>query len=100
MKLTEQQLKHLRGLAHKLKPVVMVGQHGLKETILEEIESALEFHELIKVKISVGDRDMRDEIIETILEDSRATLVQRVGNMATLFRRNPKKPKIVLSLKK
>lgn len=99
MKLTEQQLKHLRGLAHKLKPVVMVGQHGLKETILEEIENALEFHELIKVKISVGDRDMRDEIIETILEDSRATLVQRVGNMATLFRRNPKKPKIVLSLK-
>ena len=99
MKFTEQQLKHLRGLAHKLKPVVMVGQHGLKETILEEIENALEFHELIKVKISVGDRDMRDEIIETILEDSRATLVQRVGNMATLFRRNPKKPKIVLSLK-
>lgn len=100
MKLTEQQLKHLRGLAHKLKPVVMVGQHGLKETILEEIENALEFHELIKVKISVGDRDMRDEIIEAILEDSRATLIQRVGNVATLFRRNPKKPKIVLSLKK
>jgi RNA-binding protein len=100
MKLTEQQLKHLRGLAHKLKPVVMVGQHGLKETILEEINNALEFHELIKVKISVGDRDMRDEIIEAILEDSRATLIQRVGNIATLFRRNPKKPKIVLSLKK
>jgi RNA-binding protein len=100
MKLTEQQLKHLRGLAHKLKPVVMVGQHGLKETILEEIDNALEFHELIKVKISVGDRDMRDEIIEAILEDSRATLIQRVGNIATLFRRNPKKPKIVLSLKK
>jgi len=100
MKLTEQQLKHLRGLAHKLKPVVMVGQHGLKETILEEIDNALEFHELVKVKISVGDRDMRDEIIEAILEDSRATLIQRVGNIATLFRRNPKKPKIVLSLKK
>ena len=100
MKLTEQQLKHLRGLAHKLKPVVIVGQHGLKETILQEIDNALEFHELIKVKISVGDRDMRDEIIGAILEHSRATLIQRVGNMATLFRRNPKKPKIVLSLKK
>ena len=100
MKLTEQQLRHLRGLAHKLKPVVMVGQHGLKETIFEEIDIALDAHELIKVKISVGDRDMRDEFIDEIVSRSKATLVQRVGNMATLFRRNPKKPRIVLSLKK
>jgi RNA-binding protein len=100
MKLTEQQQKHLRGLAHKLKPVVMVGQHGLKETIFEEIDIALDVHELIKVKIAVGDRDMRDEIIAEILDRSKATLIQRVGNIATLFRRNPRKPRIVLSLKK
>ena len=90
MKLTEQQQKHLRGLAHKLKPVVMVGQHGLKETIFEEIDIALDVHELIKVKIAVGDRDMRDEIIAEIIDRSKATLIQRVGNIATLFRRNPK----------
>ncbi len=98
MKLTERQKKHLRGLGHKLKPVVMVGQHGLKETVLEEIDQALTVHELIKVKVSIGDRDERDEIIETICDDSRAFLIQRVGNIATLFRRNTQKPKIDLKV--
>jgi len=76
--------------------VVMVGQHGLRDTVLEEISIALDFHELIKIKVSAGDRDERDAIIASIIDETRAELVQRIGNMAVLFRRNPKKPKVVL----
>lgn len=96
MALSNVQIRHLRGLAHERKPVVMVGQHGLKETIFEEIAIALDAHELIKVKVAVGDRDERDLVIAEIIEKTGAELVQRVGNIAVLFRRNTKKPKVVL----
>ena len=96
MPLSNTQIRHLRGLAHERKPVVMVGQHGMKETIMEEIVIALDAHELIKVKVSVGDRDERDGIISEITRQTGAELVQRIGNIAVLFRRNTKKPKVVL----
>ena len=96
VKLSKSQIRHLRGLAHSLKPVVMVGQHGLRESVVEELGIALDHHELIKVKVSVGDRDERDAVIETMLAQTGSELVQRIGNMAVLFRRNPKKPKVEL----
>ncbi len=96
MPLSNSQIRHLRSLAHKLKPVVMVGQHGLRESVLEEIGIALNFHELIKIKVSVGDREERDRLIEKIIAATGAEQVQRIGNMAVIFKRNPKKAKIVL----
>ena len=95
MKLTDSQRRHLKGLAHHLKPVVMVGQHGLKETVFEELEVALDVHELIKVRIA-ADRDERKEITAEILQRTHAELVQTIGQMSILFRRNRKKPKVVL----
>ena len=96
MELTEAQKKRLKGLAHSLNPVVMVGQHGLKDTILEEIGIAIEHHQLIKIKISVGDRDARDEIIGTISQKfPNALLIQRIGNVAVLYQRNKVKPYIL-----
>ncbi len=92
MELTETQKKRLRTRAHDLKPVVMIGQHGLKPTVLEEITNALDYHQLIKVKLSVGDRDLRDDMLQQIVQYSQATLIQRVGNMAVLYRRNPDRP--------
>lgn len=99
MPLSNNQIRHLRGLAHPLKPVVMVGQHGLKDSIMAEVEIALDAHELIKLKISVGDRDARDEIIQKVVGQSGAELVQRIGNTAILFRRNPEKPRVALPSK-
>ncbi len=90
--LTETQKKRLRTRAHDLKPVVIVGQHGLKPTVLEEITNALDYHQLIKVKINAGDRELRDEMIGQITQYSQAGLVQRVGNIAILYRRNPDRP--------
>jgi len=34
MKLTNNQKKYLRSMAHDLKPFVMIGQHGLSESVL------------------------------------------------------------------
>ena len=93
MTLSESQKKHLRGLGHALKPVVMIGDAGLTEGVRAEFESSLEHHELIKVRVKVGERDERDRIIMALCDSSNAELVQRIGNMALLFRENPEKKK-------
>ncbi len=93
--LDNRQLKYLRGLGHGLKPVVMVGQRGLTESVLAEIEGALEQHELIKVKLR-GDREARLGWIETIAGETGAILVNRIGQTACFYRRHPKKPKLAL----
>jgi len=85
----------LRGLSHALKPVVMVGQHGLKPTIFEELELALDTHELIKVRIA-ADRDERKEATTEIIKQTSAKLIQAIGQMIIIYRRNNKDPKIAL----
>lgn len=94
--LTEPQKKRLRAKGHDLKPVVMIGNKGLTENVLDEIEKALEHHELIKIKAAVGDREERNEIFEKIVKELHAILIQRVGNMGLFFKRNGEKSKIKL----
>jgi RNA-binding protein len=94
--LNNAQQKFLRGLSHGLKPVVMVGGKGLTEGVLAELDVALEHHELVKVKISADDRERRDELVAELQVRSGAQLVQRIGNIATLFRRSRERPQIVL----
>ena len=98
MQPSEAQKKYLRGLGHGLKPIVMVGDGGLSESLLQEFESTLAHHELIKVSVRVGDRKARDVIIEDLCRHGSAALIQRIGNVALLYRDNPdkKKNKIVL----
>ena len=88
MDLSETQKKHLRGLGHQLKPLVMVGDAGLSDAVLAEFEGTLDHHELIKVRVRVGDRDARDAIIARLCADSGASLIQRIGNIALLYRPN------------
>jgi RNA-binding protein len=96
MTLSEPQKKYLRGLGHGLKPVVMVGDAGLTEAVQSEFDSCLEHHELIKVRVKVGDRSERDRIIKKLCDSADAELVQRIGNIALLFRENPEKRRIRL----
>lgn len=98
MKLSESQKRHLRALGHHLKPVVWVGQHGLKESVLAETEQALDSHELIKIKIA-AERDARKAFAEQICAQTHAELIHAIGQMVILFRRNEKKPKIALPSK-
>lgn len=87
--LANNQRRILKQRAHHLKPVVLLGQAGLTEAVLAEIELALDHHELIKVRATGGDRDARDAQVLTIRERTGAVLVQRIGNIATLYRANP-----------
>lgn len=97
MQLNEHQKRHLRGLGHALKPVVIVGNAGLTETVLAEIEQAVDHHELVKVRINAADREARAAMIETICAHTKGHAIQCIGHILLLFRRNPKKARISLS---
>ena len=99
MSLTKPQQKYLVSLAHHLKPVIMVGQHGVTENLLKELNIALDHHELVKIKIAGDDRDSRNEMINQLCEHTAADKVQSIGKTLTLFRRNPEKPKVELPKK-
>jgi RNA-binding protein len=96
MALGERQRKHLRRLGHELKPVVMVGDAGASEGVIRECDAALEHHELVKAKVRGADRAERDAIIDTLAGSTGAEVVQRIGNVALLYRRHPDKPRIVV----
>lgn len=96
MPLTEPQKRHLRGLGHALKPVVIIGGNGLTAAVQAEIEAALAYHELIKVRVNADDRDSRQAMIAAMCAESGAEAVQRIGHVALLFRRNRDKPKVEL----
>lgn len=96
MPLKANQVRHLRALAHHLKPVVLLGQHGLTEAVMAEIELALEHHELIKVRIPGMEREDKKDVIEVICERTGAELVQSIGHMAVLFRQRAKDSQISL----
>ncbi|MFL1455249.1 ribosome assembly RNA-binding protein YhbY [Marinobacter sp. GN3S48] len=94
MSLSPEQRREYRGIAHNLKPVIIVGDKGLSEGLQEELERALNDHELIKVKIASPDREVRQEAISQLCRDSGAELVQTIGKIAVIMRRaqkpNPK----------
>ena len=95
MPLTSQQIRYLRGLTHPLQPVVMIADKGLSENVMMEIESALEHHELVKIKLR-ADRDTRTAWIAQISEQCSAEKVHVIGQVACFFRRNRKKPIIAI----
>ena len=76
-----------------MKPVILVGAGGLSASLLEEFDRSLAHHELMKVKISLGDREQRDAALQQLCEHSHAELVQRVGNVGLLFRKKVKNSK-------
>ena len=96
MELSERQKKYLRGLAHKLEPKARSGNPGLTQNLIKEVEAQLHAHELIKLKVAAEDREERDRLIERMCAATKASLVQRVGNIAVLYKKNTKKPKIIL----
>lgn len=88
MPISSQQLRHLRKLAHHLKVIIIIGQHGLGENVLNEIEQALEYHELVKVRVNAADRSERNTIIDSISQQTRSDVIQRIGHIAVFYRRS------------
>jgi RNA-binding protein len=89
-KKTNQDVKQLRAIGHKLKPVVTVAGKGLTETVLAELDRALNDHELIKVKLAAGSREARNAMAAQLCEQTGATLVQSIGNVVLLLRPSAK----------
>lgn len=83
-------------MGHQLKPVITVGGAGLTDSLRQEFASTIAHHELIKIRVRVGDREARDETIRQLCDDSGAELVARIGNVALVYLKNPEKPKIPL----
>ena len=96
MKLTNNQKKYLRSLAHGLKPFVMIGQNGLSDSVLAEIDSTMLKHELIKIKLRIDNRDEKQKIVDKIVEFSRAELVQVIGGVLVIYRSFEDNPDIIL----
>ena len=95
MLLTPKQKRHLRGLAHSLKPVVMIGNNGITEGVLTELDERLAHHELLKVRISGQDRSEQLKMVEDLCKRSNSQLVTTIGHIAVLYRRG-EYPKIKL----
>ena len=90
------QKKYLRKLGHQLKPVIFIGNSGLSESVLTELSSTINHHELIKVKIKASNRIIRDQIIDEICKKTATQLVTQIGGIALIYKKNPETPKIKL----
>lgn len=93
------QRKYLRGVAHGYKPLVQIGKERLSESVLDAIDTALEAHELVKVKIA-AERDQRERFVPVIEERLNCECVGTVGRMAILYRENPDPEKRSISVPK
>lgn len=96
MELSEKQKKHLRRLAHPMSPIVMLGNAGLTDGVVNELDRALTDHELVKVSARAGDRAARNEALAMLASRTSAQLVQRVGHVGVFYRRRQSLPKILI----
>ncbi len=96
MPLSAFQKRYLRGLAHSLDPVVLLGQKGVTPAVVAELGLALDHHELVKVRLSGGDREERQAQLEALCSPLGCEVVQTIGHTATLWRRNEGEPKLPL----
>jgi RNA-binding protein len=94
--LSDAQRKYLRRLGHDRNPIVLVGQGGISPNLVAELDRALTDHELVKVRARVGDRDVRDEILDKLAASTQSELVQRIGHVALYYRPRKEKPGILL----
>ncbi|AXY56120.1 ribosome assembly RNA-binding protein YhbY [Acinetobacter chinensis] len=97
--LSIQERKRLRQIGHALNPVVMIGDKGLSENVVEETNRALTDHELIKIKVSGEDREARAAVIAEIADTTASEVVQTIGKIALLYKKaakqNPKLSNLV-----
>ena len=94
--LTGKQRRHLRALAHELKPIVQVGKGGIDDGLVKAIDRALADHELVKVKIGEGAGLDRHEAADEIAAQTHSEVAQVLGNVVVLYRADPEDPQITL----
>jgi len=87
--LTPKRRSELRAEAHTLRPIVLIGDKGLTDEVLAEIDRSLKAHELIKVRASTDERAARDGFLDAICTRLAAHAVQQIGKVFVLYRENP-----------
>ena len=95
MALSGKQKNYLRGIAHTQNPIVTIGSKGLTDAVMNEIELALEQHELVKVKLPGADKQEKTSLLALITAKSDSEPVQLIGRVGVIYRKNPE-PKIIL----
>jgi RNA-binding protein len=96
MAISPSQRRYLRSVAHDLHPVILLGAKGATEAVVKELDLALAHHELVKVKLSGGDKEERDAQIDILIKGTGAEDVQQIGHIVVLFRRNEDDPRLAL----
>jgi len=86
--LSPKRRSELRAEAHRLSPVVIIGDKGLTDEVIAEIDRSLKAHELIKVRAATDERDARAVWIETICDRLQAHPVQQIGKVFVIYREN------------
>lgn len=94
MSLNNKQIRFLRAQAHSMKPVVLIGSAGLTDNVINEINQALDDHELIKVRVNAEDRDKKSEMIDSIIRQTECIHIQTIGHIGIFYRQNKKNPVI------
>lgn len=89
MQLDNQTVKLLKSIGHQLKPIVAIGNDGFKQGVIDEVDRALNDHELIKVRLPAGSKDERTQVANELCEATKAQLIQAIGRMALILRHNP-----------
>jgi RNA-binding protein len=84
--LTPEERRQLKGLAHRLDPVVTIGAAGLTAAVAAEVRKALQAHQLIKIRVSGRDRAQRDMLLAEICAAADASAVQHIGNVLVVYR--------------
>ena len=91
MSLSPKSKQQLKAKAHKLKPIVLIGNNGLTDTVKKEIDRALYDHELIKIRIATNNRELRQQLFTELCESAAAQLVQTIGLIGVVYRKSDKK---------
>jgi len=95
--ITSQERSALRAAAHPLRPVVLIGDRGLTESVLKEIDLNLKAHQLIKVRVAGDDREARSTMLETICETLSCANVHHLGKTLIIYRPDPEARSSVLA---
>jgi putative YhbY family RNA-binding protein len=90
--LTTPERQALRGRAHRLRPVVLVGADGLTPPVMAEVDRALQAHALIKIRVTGEDRDARERLLGEVCAATDATPVQHIGKILVIYRELPQRP--------
>lgn len=98
MSLSPKQRSFLRGKAHHLSPVVMLGKEGLTEAVLKATDKALEDHELIKIKLPSANQDDFHEVVNSLMSTIKAEVVQTIGHQLVIYRKSKKPGRITKEL--